>query len=284
MPTDDTSPTAIITGGGRGMGLATAAILGRDHRVVLVDLDRDVLDRAVAHLAELRVDATGVVCDITDRTAVDTVFAGAHTLGPTRAVVHAAGVSPSMGNAEVIVRINALGTVNVTEAALARAHPGSALVNVASVAGHMMPRALLPIPVFRSALTNAHRMTSRLTRIAELTGRGASGTAYSLSKAFVIWYSARMAAAFGARGARILSVSPGSFDTDMGRLEKNAGSEELLRFAALERFGQPEEIAELLAFCASTKPGYLTGTDVLCDGGTRAGLTLAGLVAMARGR
>ena len=72
------------------MGLATAAILGRDHRVVLVDLDRDVLDRAVAHLAELRVDATGVVCDITGRTAVDTVFAGAHAR-PDRAVVHAAG-------------------------------------------------------------------------------------------------------------------------------------------------------------------------------------------------
>lgn len=284
MTTGDTAPTAIITGGGRGMGLATAAILGRDHHVVLVDLDRTVLDRAVEHLAELHVDATGMVCDITDRAAVDTVFAGAHTLGTLRAVVHAAGVSPSMGDAEAIVRINALGTVNVTEAALASARPGSALVNVASVAGHMMPRALLPTPVFRTALTDSHRMASRLTRIAELTGRGASGTAYSLSKAFVIWYSARMAAAFGARGARILSVSPGSFDTDMGRLEKKTGSEEMLRFAALERLGQPEEIAEVLAFCASTRPGYLTGTDILCDGGTRAGLTLAGLVAMARGR
>jgi len=43
------------------------------------------------------------------------------------------------------------------------------------------------------------------------------------------------------------------------------------------------EIAELLAFCASDKPGYLTGTDILCDGGTRAGLTRKGMLAMARG-
>ena len=284
MTTADTTPTAIITGGARGMGLATAAILGRDHHVVLVDLDRSVLDEAIGHLAGLDVEATGVVCDITDRAAVDTVFAGARKIGATRAVVHAAGVSPSMGDAESIVRINALGTVNVTEAALVHAFPGFAVVNVASVAGHMLPKALLPVPVFRSALTDPHRMAARLTRMAELTGRGANGTAYSLSKAFVIWYSARMAAAFGGRGARILSVSPGSFDTEMGRLEKRTGSEEMLRFAALNRFGYPEEVAEMLAFCASTKPGYLTGTDILCDGGTMAGLTLAGLVTMARGR
>lgn len=284
MTTADTTPTAIITGGARGMGLATGAILGRDHHVVLVDLDRAVLDGAIEHLAGLDVEATGVVCDITDRTAVDTVFAGARQIGTPRAVVHAAGVSPSMGDAESIVRINALGTVNVTEAALVHARPGSAVVNVASVAGHMLPKALLPVPLFRSALTDPHRMAARLTRLAELAGSGAGGTAYSLSKAFVIWYSARMAAAFGRRGARIVSVSPGSFNTEMGRLEKKTGSEEMLRFAALQRFGEPEEVAELLAFCAGTKPGYLTGTDILCDGGTRAGLTLSGLVAMARGR
>lgn len=266
------------------MGLATAEILGREHRIVLVDLDRTVLDSAVEHLAGLGVEATGMVCDITDRAAVDTVFAGAHSAGALRAVVHAAGVSPSMGDAEAIVRINAVGTVNITQAALAYARPGSALVNVASVAGHMLPRALMPVPVFRTALTDPRRMASRLARIAELTGSGASGTAYSLSKAFVIWYSARMAVEFGTHDARILSVSPGSFDTDMGRLEKQSGSEEMLRFAALKRFGEPGEIAALLAFCAGTGPGYLTGTDILCDGGTRAGLTMAGLVAMARGR
>ena len=92
-----------------------------------------------------------------------------------------------------------------------------------------------------------------------------------------------MAAAFGRKDARVLSVSPGSFDTEMGRLEKKSGSERMLGFAALKRFGRPEEIAELLAFCASERAGYLTGTDVLCDGGTIAGLTLRGMVAMARG-
>jgi NAD(P)-dependent dehydrogenase (short-subunit alcohol dehydrogenase family) len=89
-----------------------------------------------------------------------------------------------------------------------------------------------------------------------------------------------MAARFGEKGARILSVSPGSFDTSMGRLEEKSGSRELLQFAALKRFGRPEEIAELLAFCAS-KPGYLTGIDILCDGGTLAGMTFKGMMKMA---
>lgn len=51
----------------------------------------------------------------------------------------------------------------------------------------------------------------------------------------------------------------------------------------LKRFGRPEESAELFAFCAGDKPGYVTGVDFLCDGGTRVGLHLKGMIAMARG-
>lgn len=214
------------------MGLATAEILGRDHRVLLADLDGKLLYEAVARLSARGIDVTTTVCDITDRSSVDAAFSRAQSLGVLRAVVHTAGVSPQMGHAEKIIRINALGTVYVTEAALEAAVPGSA----------------------------------------------------PLSKAFVIWYSERMAAAFGRKSARVLSVSPGSFDTEMGRLEKKSGSERMVGFAALKRFGTPEEIAELLTFCVSEKPGYLTGTDIPCDGGNKAGLTLSGVVAMARGR
>lgn len=276
--------TAIITGGGGGMGLATAEILGRDHHVVLADLDPARLEAAAADLGARGVTTTTAVCDIADRASVDALFATAAGIGGLRAVVHTAGVSPLMGDAERIVRINALGTVHVTEAALAAAVPGSALVNVSSMAGHMLPSALTPTRAFRHALSDPARMTSSLVRLSTLGPKAAGpGTAYSLSKTFVIWYSRRMAAAFGRKDARVLSVSPGSFDTEMGRLEKKSGSERMLGFAALKRFGRPEEIAELLAFCASERAGYLTGTDVLCDGGTIAGLTLRGMVAMARG-
>jgi NAD(P)-dependent dehydrogenase (short-subunit alcohol dehydrogenase family) len=108
------------------------------------------------------------------------------------------------------------------------------------------------------------------------------GMAYSLSKTFVRWYCTSQADRFGRRGARILSVSPGSIDTEMGRLEEQAGSGALARRSALRRFGTPDEVAEVLAFCASDKASYLTGIDVLCDGGSMAAVSLRDKLAMAR--
>jgi NAD(P)-dependent dehydrogenase (short-subunit alcohol dehydrogenase family) len=276
--------TAIITGGAGGMGLATARIMGADHHVVLADVDQGRLDAAVAELAALGITAEAVVSDITDRASVDAVVLAANRTGELRAVVHTAGVSPQMGGPEFIARINALGTINVAEAALAVATEGFALVNVASIAGHTAPGILVSKRRNRLARTDPARLVRKLAAAANLAPKALrSGIAYGLSKQFVIWYSENMAATFGAKGARILSVSPGSFDTAMGRLEKKSGSERLLQAAALKRFGTPQEMAELLAFCASEKAGYLTGIDILNDGGTKAGFTPAVMLKIAKG-
>lgn len=145
-------------------------------------------------------------------------------------------------------------------------------MNVASYAGHALPGVLVPSRAFPLAESDPARFVKALVRRAGLAGRRQhSGFAYALSKAYVIWYSETLAARFGAKGARVVSVSPGSFETAMGRLEADHGAAELLKIAALQRFGKPEEIAAVLAFCASEAPGYLTGTDILVDGGTRAG-------------
>jgi NAD(P)-dependent dehydrogenase (short-subunit alcohol dehydrogenase family) len=265
--------TVIITGGAGGMGLATARLLGADHRIVLTDVSGERLDAAVAELAARGIDATAVVADITERASIDRVFAVAEESGShVRAVVHTAGISPQMGTAEKVARINGTGTVNVTQAFLARAGEGDVLVNVASVAGHQLPRVLLPIGAFRRAGSHPAAFEKAIVGRARVFGRKLhSGVAYGISKAFVIWYSRQQAAAFGARGARIVSVSPGSFDTAMGRLESDHGAAALLEVSAIRRFGKPEEIAAVLAFAAGEAPGYLTGTDILVDGGTRAG-------------
>jgi NAD(P)-dependent dehydrogenase (short-subunit alcohol dehydrogenase family) len=276
--------TAIITGGAGGMGLATAKIMGADHHVVLADVNQERLDAAVAELCARGITAEAVVSDITDRASIDALFAKANASGELRAVVHTAGVSPQMGKPDFIVRINALGTINVANAALSAATPGFALVNVASIAGHTAPGILVSKKRNRLASTDPERLVRKMTAAAKVAPKGLrSGIAYGLSKQFVIWYSQTMAAAFGAKGARILSVSPGSFDTAMGRLEKKSGSERLLLAAALKRFGTPEEMAQLLAFCASEKAGYLTGVDILNDGGTKAGFTPAIMMKIARG-
>lgn len=265
--------TAVITGGAGGMGLATAKLLGRDHRIVIADLGQDRIDDAVEELTGLGIAASGFVCDVTDERSVrDLLLAAVSDGNRVRTVVHTAGVSPQMGEPELIVRINALGTVNVAKVFLPLAEEGDALVNVASYAGHALPAILIPTRAFPLAESDPARFVRALVRRAGLVGRKQhAGFAYALSKAYVIWYSERLAARFGARGARVVSVSPGSFDTAMGRLEADHGAADLLKVAALKRFGTAEEIAAVLAFCAGEMPGYLTGTDILVDGGTRAG-------------
>jgi hypothetical protein len=76
---------------------------------------------------------------------------------------------------------------------------------------------------------------------------------------------ARLGTRFRATGQDLFPA--GSFDTRMGRLEEAKGAGALAEHSALGRFGKVQEIAEVLAFCASDKPGYLTGTDILVDGG-----------------
>ncbi|MEZ0339369.1 SDR family oxidoreductase [Mycobacterium sp. pV006] len=258
----------VITGGAGGMGVATANIVGRDHVLVLADVRGDRLDAATADLADKGISATPVHCDVTDQKAVDEMFDRAAALGPVRAVIHTAGVSPSMGDADYVMRTNALGTLYVNEAFFARAEPGSAIVNVASMAAHLVPEEMIPTAKFALALDDDAAFLAEMRAACEIVpDEMRSGIAYAFSKAFVKWYSSSQAERFNTRTLRIVSVSPGSVDTEMGRLEEQAGAGALVADAAVPRWGRPEEMAELFAFLAGDKAGYLTGTDILNDGG-----------------
>ncbi|GAA4537222.1 SDR family oxidoreductase [Mycobacterium paraffinicum] len=274
----------MITGGAGGMGQATAKIVGRDHTLVLCDVRQDRLTGAAATLEGLGVTVTAVNCDVTDRRAVADLFGTAGNLGTLASVIHTAGVSPSMGPADYVMRTNALGTLNVNEAFYAAAGDGSVIVNVASMAAHLLPAEMVPVDQFPLALQDADAfMEAMLTTCNIVPEEARSGIAYAVSKSFVKWYSQSQAERFNARGLRILSVSPGSVDTEMGRLEEQAGAGAMVTNAAVPRWGKPEEMAELLAFCASDKAGYLTGTDILNDGGVIASMTERARVAAAAG-
>lgn len=272
---------SVITGGGGGMGLATAKILGRDTYVVICDVDEQRLAVGLEELKSLGIEGESLRCDITDRGSVGAVVARASAVGRVTSVVHTAGISPHMGSAEKVMTINALGTLNVNEAFLDVAGEGFCIVNVASMAAHMLPGILIPKRAYAYARTDRDRFFRKMMAACNRFPKARrSGIAYSISKNFVTWYSKDAAGVFGEKGARILSVSPGTFDTEMGRLEGEEAAKPV-KFAALKRLGRAEEIAELLAFCAGPKPSYLTGTDILCDGGTIAGLKPGDLMRLA---
>lgn len=264
----------VITGGAGGMGTATAAVVGRDHAVVLADVRAERLDAAVATLKDRGISATGVPADVTDPDAVGAVFDTASGLGELASVIHTAGVSPSMGDADYVMRTNAVGTATVGERFHASAPPGVALVNVASMAAYLLPAEMIPAQHFPVALSDPAAFLEKMRPAWEsLPEEFRSGIAYGVSKSFVRWYSSAQAERFTAKGLRVLSISPGSTDTEMGRLEENAGAGAMVADAAVPRWGTPEEMAELLAFCAGDKAGYLTGTDILNDGGVVASMT-----------
>jgi NAD(P)-dependent dehydrogenase (short-subunit alcohol dehydrogenase family) len=265
---------SVITGGAGGMGVATAKIMGRDHAVVLGDVRQDRLDGAAATLDGLGITCKPINCDVTDRQAVAGLLDAASGLGTVTSVIHTAGVSPTMGDAEFIMRTNAIGTLNVNEVFYQSAGEGAVIVNVASMAAHLLPENIIPTKQFPHALQDEDAfMTDMLQACSIAPEEMRSGIAYAVSKSFVRWYSIAQSERFGRRGLRIVSVSPGSIDTEMGRLEAEAGAGALVADAAVPRWGKPEEMAELLSFCASAKAGYLTGTDILNDGGVVASVT-----------
>ena len=263
---------AVITGAG-GMGVPTAELLAADHAVVLADVRQDRLDTAVSALAAKGISATAVLCDVTDRKAVEALFATAAGLGTVDAVVHTAGVSPNMGDAGYVMRTNALGTLNVNEVFHGSAAEGAAIVNVASMASYLMPDEMLPTQHFDLAFTDEKRFIAELLAVCELApAELQSGMAYGVSKNFVRWYTTSQTERFTGRGLRIVSVSPGSVDTEMGRLEESSGSGAIVANAAVPRWGTAQEMADLFAFCVSDRAGYLTGTDILNDGGVIASI------------
>lgn len=101
---------AVITGGGSGMGLATARLLApQGYYVILAGRTASKLENAVKELQALGGEAEAFSCDVADR---DACFALAHhaaECGEVKAVLHIAGLSPHMGDAEKIMRGNALG-------------------------------------------------------------------------------------------------------------------------------------------------------------------------------
>ena len=107
----------------------------------------------------------------------------------------------------------------------------------------------------------------KLVARAGIAPKGARpGLAYAISKHFVIWFAKTDAARFGAKNVRCLSVTPGNFDTPMGALESEQ-AEVFKKYSALKRNGRPEEIAALFAMLIDERLGFLTGTDIIMDGG-----------------
>jgi NAD(P)-dependent dehydrogenase (short-subunit alcohol dehydrogenase family) len=256
----------VITGGGSGIGFATAEILGRDNYVIISGRNQEKLDKSVQKLISQGIAAEAFVCDIADRVSVEKIAAHAVSHGKISAVINAAGMSPNMGDAESVMRANAIGTINVNEIFYDVMKEGSCVIDVSSMVAHITPKLLMPVGCYKYSLINREKFFGKMmNRVNLFPKKLRSSIAYAVSKNFVVWYAKTDAAKMGTKGIRVVSISPGSIETPMANLETD--SHISVKYCASKRLGHPEELANLIAFCVSEKAGYLTGVDIICDGG-----------------
>lgn len=260
----------VITGGGSGMGLEVAKLM-EGKKVVITGRTVAKLQNAVAEIEAADIDVEAFAADASKPESVAALVARAQELGEITTVIHAAGVSPHMDNAQAIFDINACGTINVDEA-FGAVMNGGVILNVASMAGYMLPADHVPVPLYQASAMGPEALSAGFAQALQaIPAEQAAGSAYTISKNFVQWYTRREAVKLGKKGIRVVSISPGTFSTPMGNLEGEDASSLALN-GALGRVGDPVEIARMMAFMVSDQASYLTGTDILYDGGVIASI------------
>lgn len=263
-------PLAVVVGGGGGMGSACARRLGHHHEVLVADLDMARAEKVAADIGIEGAVASAWPVDICDPASVDALVAELGARGGVRAIAFTLGLSPSMAGGRRIIEVNLVGAARFAEAVVPVLGHGTAAVFISSLAGHITTPSAEILALLDDPLD-----PQLCDRIEALTGEEISPhLGYQLSKIGLMRMARRMARRWGSKGARIVTLSPGLIDTPMGRMEyaKNPHKNDLLSRTPLGREGVMTEIADALEFLCSDRASFVTGTDLLVDGGIAAEL------------
>jgi NAD(P)-dependent dehydrogenase (short-subunit alcohol dehydrogenase family) len=264
---------ALVTGAARGMGRACAARFAPDVNVlVIVDRNETGLVDVAGELSGAGAKVVPMALDVTDGPALADLTAQLGGLGRLQAVAHAAGISMSMADWRQVLHVDLVGTALLIEALTPLATDGTAMVCFASIAAQMATfgdaAAIDPVlddPLHPELLDRARQAAGPVLEDAAV--------AYGWAKRGVQRLTRRTAVRWSRCGARICSVSPGIIDTPLARLEAESGRvAELVAKTPIPRYGNPEEVAEVVAFLCSARASFVNGCDLLVDGGLAAAI------------
>ncbi len=274
MPSNGRERLAIITGACGGMGGAISRSLGREMRLVLTDTNAEILSAEADVLRQAGFDVQlALRCDVSETADLQNLWRGCQSFGPLGALVHTAGLSPALAEADRIIAVNLRATAQLLDTFLALAAPGSVAICVASMAAYLCPADaslddVLDNPTDAALLEKLRNIAAKLP-----AGMRSDGIephlAYAMSKRGVIRMCEQRSAQWAQHGARLISLSPGMIDTPMGRKEvaQNAKAAELLEATPMRRWGSPADIAQAVSFLCSADASFITGCDIRIDGG-----------------
>jgi NAD(P)-dependent dehydrogenase (short-subunit alcohol dehydrogenase family) len=243
----------IITGGGAGIGLATARLFGLEGASVsILDCDEVRCKQAEAELRQQGVDVVAYCVDVADAPSVAKAFKQIvaryadiiHALVNNAGIAEFAGVEEAtLASWERIMAVNVTGIFLCSQAALPyMKSAGGSIINMASIAGQ------IGIPKM---------------------------PAYCASKAAVIGLTRQMAVDYTGLGVRVNCLCPGRITgTELDRWimagDSDQATQAKMAKYPIGRFGQPEEIAQAALFLASDESGFVSGTALCIDGGMTA--------------
>jgi 3-oxoacyl-[acyl-carrier protein] reductase len=247
---------AIVTGGGRGIGRATALELARmGAEIIVAELDHVGADRTAAEVKSLGRRATAVLTDVTSHADLARMVERAKSeFGRIDVLVNNAGI------------FRAASTLEITQ------EHWDAVLAINAKAVFFASQAVLPTMIAQKSGT--------IVSLASVSGKigGVATLPYNASKAAVISITKSLALAHAADGIRANCVCPGFVETDMWTLASREVSKRMgltveefekrrLAQVPMGRMERPEDVASVIGFLASPRAGYMTGQALTVDGG-----------------
>jgi NAD(P)-dependent dehydrogenase (short-subunit alcohol dehydrogenase family) len=260
----------VVIGSGL-IGQAIARRIGAGKHVLLADLRLENANAAAEVLGNAGYEVSVATVDVSSREAVRMLVEAAMRIGDITGLIHAAGVSPTQAPPATILRVDLYGTALVLEEFGNVVARGGSGVVIASMSGHRLPpltveqnKALATAPV-EELLSLSFLQSDKVTDPLNAYQLSKRGNALRVMAEAVRW---------GMRGARINTISPGVIITPLAKDELNGprgdGYRRMIDVSAAGRAGIPDEVGNVAALLMGPDGAFITGADILMDGGVTA--------------